>query len=589
MLATKPLPKYRTGRKAYVLTRAALALLCAVSWIGSARVANAQDSGLRGTTNDSLLDSQSTVKKPKSKVGVKKSRLASQETIQQIERYQPIDLEADSQNTDSASDTSGTLPSGISGEPVTPQAASDNAELIDPSTENPSTDNPNADNLPTGNRIADANRETRAASSAPNNDVLAPEVPEPITRQSSDGSLQAEDVGRVESENERTGSIEGKDITAETDPYSAPGIRAGTFVLRPTFEAGVRYSNETSKAESKLLLRAESDWLRNALNVEAEVNLQKALSKVSSASNTDLSGNGFRFAVDGRVDATADDEITASASFERAREEFDTSSTVNFSERPMVTSLRGTVGYTHDAGLISLGGTLGVTRQTFGDGIDLAGVSIDQDDRDFTNVTGTLRAGYELSPVFTPFVEAEIGRRQFDNKVDVAGIANSATRYALRVGTTIDTGEKLNGELAGGWFVENIDDPSLKNVSGFDLRGTMNWSPVRDTTVALSLGTQVEGARTSGSSTSVVYSSSAEFTRRLRANLEASALLSASFRDFQGNEASLTTLSAEAGATWWFNRYAGIKGSVEHSRTTSQDATRKRSTTGVYVGVILRR
>ena len=186
-------------------------------------------------------------------------------------------------------------------------------------------------------------------------------------------------------------------------------------------------------------------------------------------------------------------------------------------------------------------------------------------------------------------MEAELGRRQLDNKLDTVGIANSATRYALRVGSEINFGEKLNGELAGGWFVENIDDPSLQNVSGFDLRGTMNWSPVRLTNIALSLGTQVDGARSATSSTSVVYSGSATFTRRLRANLDANALLSISYRDFQGSQASQTTFTAEAGATWWFNRFSGIKGSLQHSSTLSSDVASKRSTTGVYLGVILRR
>ncbi len=573
-----------------MLTRAALALLCAVAWM-SPSAAFAQDTGLRGTTSETLAGGdQDTTKKPKTKKGAKKSKLAAQETAQPLARYQPADLNANSQSpNENGNGAPGATTVAGEGQ-VASQAGGDNSGLIAPSenvlpeASDTSTTNARAqgDDVPTPTSRDEITTAGRSDA------VLASEIPEPFTRQSSDGSLQSDDVGRVETDNERTGSIEGKDIASETDPYAAPGIRAGTFILRPTLEAGVRYSNNKndltkSSAESKLLVRADSDWLRHSMNVEAEVNLQKGLSGSNNLSN------GLRLAVSGQVDVTVADQITASASFERAREELDTSSTASFSERPIINSMRGSVGYTHDAGLISVGGTLGVIRQTFGDGVGLTGVTINQDDRDYSSVTGTLRASYELSPMISPFLEAEIGRKTFDNRLDSAGVANSSTRYALRAGSEINSGEKLNGELAGGWFVEKIDDPSLDKVSGFDLRGTLNWSPVRETTVALSLGTQVEGPRTASSSTSVVYSSSAEVTRKLRANLEASALLSASFRDFQGNEASQTTLRAGAGATWWFNRFAGIKGSVEHSTTLSSDAAGKRSATGVYVGVILRR
>ncbi|MGL4490186.1 MAG: outer membrane beta-barrel protein, partial [Rhizobiaceae bacterium] len=503
------------------------------------------------------------------------------DVLQRVERYEPAELGA------------GALP------------AEDDVVNADSTISNPDAQVAPASNIagdPDFDSQRAANEDTLntspTAQQAQSNAAADDDFAEAITRQSSDGSLQNDDVGRVEVENERTGSIEGKDIVSEADPYAAPGIRAGSFVLRPTFEAGARYSNNpndpacdgfANRAESSLLLRAESDWAQNALNVEAKVDLRKAFSNDTGLSNVDTFESGFRLAVDGRIDVTGADQITASASFDHSREVLDTSAISTFSQRPMVNTLRGAVGYSHDAGLIGLGANLQVSRQTYSDALDIAGVAVDQDDRNVTNVTGTLRASYELSPVFTPFVEAELGRRIFDNELDAAGIANSATRYALRAGSTVDFGEKLNGEIAAGWFVENIDDPSLRNISGFDFRGTMNWSPVRLTNVALTLGTQVDSARVLGSSTSVLHSGSVEFTRKLRDNLDANALFSASFRDFQGSEASLTTLTAQAGATWWLNRYSGIKGSVQHSTSSSSDPTRDRSSNGVYLGVILRR
>ena len=38
----------------------------------------------------------------------------------------------------------------------------------------------------------------------------------------------------------------------------------------------------------------------------------------------------------------------------------------------------------------------------------------------------TLRAGYEISPALTPFIETEVGRRLYELRQDSAGYARSS-------------------------------------------------------------------------------------------------------------------------------------------------------------------
>ena len=438
---------------------------------------------------------------------------------------------------------------------------------------------------------------TGTIAPTPASSVPESEVPSATERAQSEGELERDGIGPLGRENEKVDSIEGKDPRADLEPYDAPGIRNGSFLIRPTLEAGVRYSNNpddptcdcfANRAETTVTMRAQSDWLRHSLNFEMRGTGHKSLANPSGSALAPGSDTGFRIAADGTLDISVADTATFSASLDRAREVLSSGSSTGYVSRPMQTTLRGAAGYSHDVGAIGLSVNAQVTRNTYGDAIDLTDTIQPQGDRDNTFASVTLRGTYDTSAIFSPFAEVETGRRFYDNKFDSLGTQRSANRYAGRVGLGFNRSEKLTGEMAVGWFVENPDDGATQNVSGLDMRGTVNWSPVRNTTVNFTAATAVEGASSATSESSVNYSASVGITRRMRPNLDANVLLSASLQNYTGVLASQTTLSAEAGATWWLNRYAGINGKVTYAHTGGT-AGGARNTTGAYLGIILRR
>ena len=428
-------------------------------------------------------------------------------------------------------------------------------------------------------------------------EFLETEVPSPVSRQKSDGALERDGIGPLGRENEKVASIEGKDKSADADPFAAPGIRKGSFLLRPTLESGLRYSNNpddptcdcfANRAETTITMRAQSDWLRNSLNFELRGTGHRSLSNPTGSELAPSSDTGIHLGVDGRLDVSVADTATFSASLDRAREVLSQGATTGYVSRPIQTTLSGEAGFKHEAGVVGISLNGKIVRNTYGDSIDLSEVTQSQSDRDNTFASATLRGTYDTRALFAPFAEIEIGRRVYDNKFDSGGTQRSANRYAGRAGVAFNRSEKLSGELAAGWFVENPDDETLNNISGIDLRGSVNWSPVRDTTVKLNASTAVEGASSTTSESSVAYLVSADFTRKLRANLDGNLALSANVRDYTGVLATQTTLTAEAGATWWFNRYAGLNGKLTYSHTNGVGSG-SRNTTGAYIGVILRR
>jgi hypothetical protein len=559
------------------LPRISLALACAIMFCAPCPTAIAQESGLRGTvkeTGPELVDPLNKKKKKK----VSKLDAAQAAAQEPMARYEPADLDPNA-NPDDQAQTGSDQPVASSVEdsaPAKPIAATTASNGGQPDT------------LTAQNASSDA-LDTQTTGTALRED----DVPVPFSPVQSDGALERDETARAKKDNLKEAPIEGLDKTGETDPYAAPGIVAGSFTLRPTLEQGLRWTNNSDASatggeafisETNVKLRAESNWLRHRLNLEATGGFRK------SVSGEDLSEPTMGLSADLQLDVSTATQINAKASWDRSIESASAPALMTGPfTRPVLDTLRASLGATYDPGLFGATATAQVTRQAYGDATNSLGVDVPQDDRNNTFASLTLRGSYDLSPVLTPFIEVEAGRRFYDKSLDSYGKARSAYRYGARAGIAANLGEKLSGEFAAGWLKEDIDDATLSDVSGLDIRGTMNWSPQRGTNVALSLATTVEGSTIAASSGSVLYSTDAKLTHSLRDNLEANLALGAGWRIYERGAYQDTIFSGEAGLTWWMNRYAGLNGRVRHEQVLNADAARAYGATSVYLGVTLRR
>ena len=398
---------------------------------------------------------------------------------------------------------------------------------------------------------------------------------------------------RAQAENIATGAIEGRGREPDTNPYSPLGLRLGTFLLNASLEQGLTWnSNATSSAtpqsgitsETTLRLGLASDWA-----------VHQALLNAYGTWRQPVAGAAFidpEMGMDGslRLDLDGDITLTGAASYALTRE--DASSPVPLAvtaSRPLQHEINASLTAAKDLGKFRFSAKGAVNRLSFGDAALSGGGVLSQADRDATYLSATLRAGYQVSAAFTPFAEVEIGRRAYDLTTDSAGYQRSATRLGLRAGTMIDVSEKLNGEVSAGWVREDFDDTRLASISALTLNSTLNWSPLRGTTIAFAGSTGIEGTTTAGSSGSVLYSGSVTATRELRANLTANAAFGLAFRDYASTTDTDTTLSASAGFTWWLNRHAGLTGRMRHETVRSTQAARSTQANSVYLGVKFQR
>lgn len=410
------------------------------------------------------------------------------------------------------------------------------------------------------------------------------------------GALDALDEdrnARAPRDNIRTGSVEGLARAPDDNPYAPLGLRAGSFVFTPTLEQGIGWTSNASSSpngrsaifsETGLRLNGVSDWSRHSLSVQVDGTYRESL---SGEDISEIEGGGRG---DLRLDLGSGFAAQLGTGY-RVRPESASSPDPleGVSSRPLRHTFTGTAGVSRSVGLLSLGVTGDVSRSVYGDADLIGGGTLSQKDRNSTLATVALRAGYELSPALQPFVEGEIGRRLYDNKVDAEGYERSADRYGLRAGLQLDMGEKLRGEFSAGWLTERPDDDRLASLSAPTVAASLAWSPMRGTTVELNGSTTVESTTRAGQTGSLLYSGSLAVSRELRANLTGRALVGLDWRDYSGSSEDEMILRGEASLTWWMNRYAGVTARARHELQRSSIADRDYDATSVYLGMTFQR
>ncbi len=392
---------------------------------------------------------------------------------------------------------------------------------------------------------------------------------------------------------ERTASIEGQDKKAEDDPFAATGVKWGSFVIRPTIEQGLTATSNgdassagTSALLSETALRfsAASDWRENSATIDGYGLFRET---VSGYSVHDEQGR-----IEGQLNVDLDNELRAIAKlgYEAVPESASSPDAIaGVNTQPLRQTVDGSLGIEKDVGKMRYALTGAVTHDFYGDAELSDGTSLSQKDRDSTLYTATLRTGYEISPALTPFTEIEAGHRTYDQRIDTDGFERSSTRLGGRAGLELDMGEKLSGEFSAGWLREAIDDDRLEVISGATVNADLKWSPERGTTIGLTGLTTVEPTTIAGQSGDILYSGRLTGERQIRANLTGNAALGLDWRDYVGVDGHDRTLSAEAGLTWWLNRYAGLTTRVRTEKLTSNLPGRDYTANSIFLGVKVQR
>ncbi|MBB3410980.1 hypothetical protein FHT87_004927 [Rhizobium sp. BK316] len=401
--------------------------------------------------------------------------------------------------------------------------------------------------------------------------ALATQTDDEIT-----GAILDEDMRRLNTREPRFDETSTRKVPASASTEETPGIPLGSFVLRPsvtqTINSEITKDGGTKKSrgflETDVGATLTSDWSRHQLTVISAGAWQK-----------NISGEGEEqpsFKIDGdlRLDLSRDTVGHITGGYNFYREDTDDPDAIpNADQQSDVQVFTGGASIEHDFGILRGTAAVALFRSIYSDATLSNGTTVSLSDRNQTTGTVRGRIGYELSPALIPFIEASVGKTNYDERTDSSGYQRSGDSYGAKGGVQVDMGEKLKGEVAVGYATANFDDNRLKPIDTAILDASLLWSPIRGTNVNLNLQTSIQPSTSAGDSGYVSHQLTTTVDHQLRDYLVATVIGGVTLRDYPSGStiSDETVYTASSGLVWNINRYLDFTSTLGYELTTRKE------------------
>jgi hypothetical protein len=445
------------------------------------------------------------------------------------------------------------------------------------------------------NNAAQDSGDTDDAATAPANardqDTAAASAPTTQPDDETTGSILDEDMRKLNTREPRLDETPARRVPESISTEQTPGIPIGSFVLRPSVTQTI--NSETTKdggtKQSRGFLETDmgatltSDWSRHQLTVTTEGAWQK-----------NISGEGEEqpsFKIDGdlRLDLPRDTVAHITSGYNFYREDTDDPDAItDAAQQSDVQEFTGGASIEHDFGILRGTAAVALSRSIYSDAVLSNGTTVSLSDRNQTTGTVRGRIGYELSPALVPFIEASVGKTNYDDRIDSSGYQRSGDSYGAKGGVQVDMGEKLKGEVAVGYATADFDDSRLKSIDTATLDASLLWSPIRGTNVNIDLQTSIQPSTAAGESGYVSHQLTSTVDHQLRDNLVATTISGVTLRDYPSGStiSDETVYTASTGLVWNINRYLDFTSTLGYELTTRKegdDSRQWRAGVGVKV------
>ncbi len=255
------------------------------------------------------------------------------------------------------------------------------------------------------------------------------------------------------------------------DPNAAVGIQAGRFTIYPAVETTTTVANPfTAPGWSQVIspqVKFQGDWGA----VSTQLTLGTDLVPNSTLVIATMADLQLQY------DIASQWQLGLTASFNSAAESLtDAALPAGTDTAPNVRTSSASVNLGGPIGQFALRGSIGVVRNAYDDAL-VAGVPVDQSERNNDVVIATFRFQTANGSLLTPFVETTAGRRVYDQPVGTDGYLQAGNFFGIRTGIAYDSSPVLSTEFGIGYHWELPVDPALANSGALTLDGTTTWSP----------------------------------------------------------------------------------------------------------------
>ncbi|WP_160009317.1 outer membrane beta-barrel protein [Rhizobium sp. 18055] len=387
------------------------------------------------------------------------------------------------------------------------------------------------------------------------------------------GSILDEDIMRLNTREAPLDDRRPRKPDANLSTEETPGIRIGTFVLRPTVTQSI--NTETQKdggtketrafLETDMLTTLTSDWALHQLLITTEGAWQKNVSG-EGEEQPDFKING-----DLRLDLPAETTAHLTGGYHFYRQDTDDPNAIqNADQQSDVQELNLGAAIQRDFGILRGSTGIDLARTIYSDATLSDGTTVSLSDRNQTSGTLRGRIGYELSPALIPFIEANVGKTVYDETTDAQGYQRSGNSYGAKAGVEVDLGEKLRGEIGLGYEIGTFDDDRLSDLDATVVDASVRWSPLRGTDIDFGLQTSLQPSTTAGESGYISRAMTTTVTHQLRDNLVGTFLGGITLRDYPSDSSTSdeTVYTTSAGLTWNINRYLDLTSTIGYELTS---------------------
>ena len=357
-------------------------------------------------------------------------------------------------------------------------------------------------------------------------------------------------------------------------PYDPIGFDIGGLRLTPFIEGDIGYESNPAQAttakgsgfaRTEAGAKFKSDWSRNSLSGELKAGYTDYFTARSS-SHPDLS-----FTANGRIDVTHDTDINLESHF-------------NYTTQRNLQTVSGVTSNV-TSGIYDSGVAAGITRRfgrlttTLRGSLDrtafanptIAGSTLNLSSGNFTALELRGRAGYELTPGFTPYVQASVDTRQRDSKLDTNGFARSSNGTSLRLGTTYELSRILTADANIGIGTRDYADARLKTSVGPVADLSLIWQATPLSTVTLKGSSAQDETSLTGSSGIWDTKVSLQIDHALLRNLNLTGNIAFQNNKYTGTSRADHITTGSLAATYALTRDVLLRGSYNYTHQSSSD------------------
>ncbi|MGH6726159.1 MAG: outer membrane beta-barrel protein [Pseudolabrys sp.] len=367
------------------------------------------------------------------------------------------------------------------------------------------------------------------------------------------------------------------------DPYAPVGVRAGAFTLFPAIEFIGGHDSNPARVPgggSALLytvapeLQVQSNWSRHELKAD----LRGSYTGYDPDTTPTLSRPNFNGKVDGRIDVTHDTRIDLNGRLLVATDNPGSPNLqAGIAKLPVYTTFGGSAGLGQQFNRLDLSVKGDVERTVYQNSQLTDGTTASNEDRDYNQYGGTLRAAYELSPGVKPYVEIEEDNRVHDLATDFFGYQRDSKGFAGLAGSTFKLTNLLTGDFGIGYGSRSYQDPRLQRISGLIGNASLIWTASALTTVKLTGASQIAETVVPGVSGELSRDVGLQIDHSFRRWLIGTVKVGFGVDDYVGMDREDKRYSAGLGLTYKLSRSFQIKGEFQqnwlHSNVAGTDYT----------------